>query len=787
MAEQDPRFIRRRALDELLRRVSDPNVNRVMLLGETGSGKTTLLRMLERKLRLQGRAVFFIGLHGLRDPGELGSRVLDAVEASSIRGTMRLPRTLRTSAGAPALRDAARVLRGAHLMAPVLLLDGLDDSLEPSRMAAAVEELALLLEDWGIVVSSRTTLAAALPRLARFQLVQLNGIDRAAAAEFLANRVTGLPAGDAARMAELAGGSPLHLQLLRRQLEQSGVTSFGSAGENLHDVIERILDSVISGSSDPAAVTKLLELIALAGGRAAVLNLAKQIGRPQAELERLLGDAKGLVVTDGTTETVALLHDAVAQAILARLVSRTAFRLTDLNFGAEEAERDKMLDRSFVPRHDQETLLQQRKSLVVGDRGSGKSALFRRLAMGPQVGGDGARLEVYPVSDSGDLLHRLVTNEAWLDPEALRAAWLVVVAASIASACPPSATKQLRDAAADLRGLLGMSSPEATPLRRAFRALVRPLRGTTLRLAVGPVNLEAELPSGSGKTNSKASVDVEDFLRQLDYLLQQDRRRVVMTLDRVDETFKYDRRKQEAVVQALMQAESRVSQFECISLVAFLRRDLFELYDIQEKNKLVSRMLTLTWSEEEWLEVLGRRVLANESLAHIGEAVRQSDGQYDTRAALAVIFPLEMEGQPTDRWLVDELRNGNGDISPRLAVLLLHLTRDLSARSEDVVRTLPLFTANALSRAMTKLSELSYSEVVNDFKVASGFVMNCRAAKLDSFTLDEVIGLFDEADGPLSEQVRTLERLGFLERVIETAGAGLKSLFRVPRLYTRCW
>jgi hypothetical protein len=69
-------------------------------------------------------------------------------------------------------------------------------------------------------------------------------------------------------------------------------------------------------------------------------------------------------------------------------------------------------------------------------------------------------------------------------------------------------------------------------------------------------------------------------------------------LDRIDETFKYDRAKQEAVVQALLQAEARVSLFDAIGLAVFLRTDLFELYDIQEKNKLVSRTLTLDWEKK---------------------------------------------------------------------------------------------------------------------------------------------------------------------------------------------
>ena len=71
---------------------------------------------------------------------------------------------------------------------------------------------------------------------------------------------------------------------------------------------------------------------------------------------------------------------------------------------------------------------------------------------------------------------------------------------------------------------------------------------------------------------------------------------------------------------------------------------------------------------------------------------------------------------------------------------------------------------------MTKLSDLSFSEVVNDFKVAPTFVLNCRAGKLTSFSLSEVEQLFDGAEGKTSDQVRLLERLGFLERVVEQRG-----------------
>jgi hypothetical protein len=286
-------------------------------------------------------------------------------------------------------------------------------------------------------------------------------------------------------------------------------------------------------------------------------------------------------------------------------------------------------------------------------------------------------------------------------------------------------------------------------------------------------------------------VDVGAFLREANRLLGESGRRIVVMFDRIDETFKYDRAKQQAVVQALLQTEAEVSLFDSIGLVVFLRTDLFELYDIQEKTKLVSRTLTLNWAEEEWLQVLVRRVLANEQLQRLASRLHTAngtaDGTADPRAALQVLFPPQIEARPVDRWLIESLRNGNGGVSPRLAVLLLYLMREHAARPQDMMSTLPLFSADEAAEAMTKLSDLSFSEVVNDFKVAPSFVLNCRAGRIETFALDDVKSLFNEAEGKISDQVRLLERLGFLERVVQERGAVRQSLFRIPRLYTRCW
>jgi hypothetical protein len=690
------------------------------------------------------------------------------------------------------LAEAAASLKRAsdRLSSPVLLLDALDESVHPGRMASAIEQVSLELDDWKFVVATRRESASQIRRFGRFGVLELRGFANEDAAALLREYAPSLPADIIDRITEFTGGNPLLIQVVARDLRRSAsLDGEAGAASSLENALEWLVNEAINNSPDPAKKGRLLEELALAGGRDRIAGLASKTQLTEDEVKRLLDAprARALVVFDEEAETAALFHETLREVILSRRILKSRFRLADLKFGAEEAERDELLDASYVQRSGAEAILGQRRSIVVGDRGSGKSAIFRKLAESAAAD-QPLNTTICPVTNTGDLLHKILADEkAWLDTDALRAAWLVIIASAAAKVIPASAPKKLRRDAAAIRAALGFPAEPASLAIRTLRSAGRILGGTTLKFTVGPAELEVQLPSGSGGRPGRVSVDIGIFLHDANRFLGTSGRRVVMMLDRIDETFKYDRARQQAVVQALLQAEAHVSLLHDIRLIVFLRTDLFELYDIQEKNKLVSRTLTLSWEEEEWLQVLVRRFLANEPLQHLARRLRIADADADVRAALEVLFPAEIEWQPVDRWLIDSLRNGNGDVSPRLAVLLLYLARERAARPDDVVSTLPLFSAAEAGEAMTKLSDLSFSEVVNDFKVAPSFVQNCRAGKLETFALADVRELFDEAEGKISDQVRLLERLGFLERIVWERDGTRTSLFRIPRLYRRCF
>jgi hypothetical protein len=156
--------------------------------------------------------------------------------------------------------------------------------------------------------------------------------------------------------------------------------------------------------------------------------------------------------------------------------------------------------------------------------------------------------------------------------------------------------------------------------------------------------------------------------------------------------------------------------------------------------------------------------------------------------SIRALFPNKIDGLQFIDWFFQSLENGNGDISPRQVILFLVLIKEAPDTFSHEIKKLPIINENNIIWAMTQLSELSFSEVLNDFRIAKTFLRNCRAGKLNLFQLEEVEQLFDVSEGPLALQVELLERLGFLERiVVKELDGKKKSKLRIPSLFTRCW
>ncbi|MEV0053170.1 NACHT domain-containing protein [Saccharopolyspora shandongensis] len=144
----------RSGLTDLLNRLDTLGSQGVFVLGNPAIGKTVVLQQLEVELQQRGQAVFVVRLRFLSDV-DLTASILSEIK-EVMPDIVDVDRTIRVSGGLSVRQDAATLNQIAEsLQAPVLLLDGLDESRNPQRMAAAVEELSQVLDHWKLVVASR--------------------------------------------------------------------------------------------------------------------------------------------------------------------------------------------------------------------------------------------------------------------------------------------------------------------------------------------------------------------------------------------------------------------------------------------------------------------------------------------------------------------------------------------------------------------------------------------------------------------------------------------------------
>lgn len=429
-----------------------------------------------------------------------------------------------------------------------------------------------------------------------------------------------------------------------------------------------------------------------------------------------------------------------------------------------------------------------KKNIVVGDRGTGKSAMFARLSASPNNEPTGKKSVVESLTHPADLLRRLEANGSELSTaDQFRAGWLTLVAYCLARQVKTFTSHDHARAAAYLKEILGDEPRPGQPLVKFLKDIAERILRWSVTIKLGPVEIKPAGKPGASERGT-SSIDLLAFIKDAATSLAASGQMALVPVDRIDEIHKYDRDVQQKAVQGLFLAEGDLAQLPGIRLVIFLRSDLFKIYDIQEKNKLVSRSIFIRWTKSELLRFLVDRVLSNPCLHPLKELIAGIPDDTHDDVALAAILPTEVQGLPAAEWLWEWMENGNGDVSPRQIILLLILAAQSPVSQQARLDRLPIFPSGALQVGMDQLSELSFNELVDDFRVAPTFLANCRAGRLTSFELAQVETLFAKDDGSISLQAERLERLGFLERIVVQSSKDKKSSeFKVPKLFTRSW
>jgi hypothetical protein len=382
-----------------------------------------------------------------------------------------------------------------------------------------------------------------------------------------------------------------------------------------------------------------------------------------------------------------------------------------LFFGRDDAENDLadgLLRAGFLSTAAYEAALTGRKSLIIGRKGSGKSAICRRLASKDVGGYEGSCILITPDDAAGDEIRRfelqgLTPDTAksliWRYVFAVQAARHLVVHARDVRRRPPGAVRALR-AFLELNDEAGEER-----LYDRLRRGARGLRSATLSLnAFGVV--EASIEMGGASEGARAARQLEVLERGVAAAFAElgwTRKHppLLFLVDQLEQVWTTDPDSRALVTGLLLAAKQLTSEYgRAARCVLFLRSDIYDTLNFTDGDKFRSEELRISWSKQ------GLRELA---LARVRACLAR---QVPDHELWSTIFPTTVQGEFTPDYLFSRIL-----LRPRDAIQFLTLCRDtaaenghLSVREQDVVD------------ATLQFSQWKLNDLVNEYLVNYPFL-----------------------------------------------------------------
>jgi hypothetical protein len=474
--------------------------------------------------------------------------------------------------------------------------------------------------------------------------------------------------------------------------------------------------------------------------------------------------------------------------------------LRQLDLGSSVAEFDEALERYFVETATFRALVEDRGDIIAGDKGTGKTALYRILQR--RYRGIPALTDVEVLSGfnatGNPVFQRLSQTEA-LNEAQYTVVWKAYIVSLVANwlleIYEPSSDPDL----GRLENLLTraeLRTQDFTP-QTVFSRLVNTLKriakpkSAQVEFALGETGTPSVTPKvefgpdtepDTGRDTLESLEHVEEGLRIVNRFLTGSELRVWVVLDRLDEAFQGYPAMEVPVLRALLRTYLDMLEFGQLRLKLFVRRDLFRRIiqgGFVNLTHINARKIEIIWDDEDLFVLLCKRIRESPNfVSAIGMKGQSNEALFDA------VFPEQVaagEKRPdTWKWMVSRVRDGNNVKPPRNLIDLVKKAQEAQIRREErepheYHPGEPVFEPEAIRRALMSLS----SERVEDTLLAEAghlapIVGRFRDNKAEHnvASLGLLLGLQLE---DARKMAKALVDIGFLEPIGDS--------FKVPPLY----
>lgn len=460
--------------------------------------------------------------------------------------------------------------------------------------------------------------------------------------------------------------------------------------------------------------------------------------------------------------------------------------LQKLDMGSSVAESDTDLENYFVVTEPFRKLVMDKGDIVAGEKGTGKTALFRILKKRykniPEL--QNSVEIVTGFNPAGEpIFHQLASGRALAEGQYITI-WkgyaLSLVGNHILQNNQGNFTRKMKELDRLLKKL-GLRSSNSAPdvvFSKLMGMISRLTNPTAAQIAVTltqeglPVLVpRVEFGGEPGAESPVSVVRHEDSLGLLNDVLREADLSAWLMLDRLDEAFQGYPHTEIPALRALLRTYLDLQAFDHIKLKLFIRNDLFRRVaqgGFVNLSHISPRRIDIEWEESDLRDVVSRRIKRSSDFISALGLEDASAGQ-----VFDAIFPAKVDSgtrkPKTWDWIIKRISDGNQVKPPRNLIALVQKAQDAQIKREeqvprDYIRDVAIIEPAAIKQAFEMLS----AERVNDTLLAEAgeygrYIERFRGGKADQ-DLASIAKTLRVSPQSARDIVRVLVSMGFLQQ-----------------------
>jgi hypothetical protein len=315
--------------------------------------------------------------------------------------------------------------------------------------------------------------------------------------------------------------------------------------------------------------------------------------------------------------------------------------LDEFSFGQPDAKEDDLLEKCLCHIAPFEEFMKGGKDIILGERGTGKSALFRLIKNGEyQFKPSGANVKqsskrqiIIPIDEElnfisiKDLVSQKISGDSFDLETKFRICWEIFLLIRIVIVLRKefSASEEIHTIFSSLNEAFDLEVKTQTLFGHIFdQKKTIGIKIDNLQTGFATPNFYVSVePSANFTSNEKTKTIVfslEEYKSEINRLLQSRKCVCYVLIDKLDEfVVKEEYEAQKKAIQGLLHCQRGFLNYQNLKLRLFLRTDLFYKLNFESLgfDKIKSKTIELKWPPEDIRQFIARRVIYN-LLSHDG-------------------------------------------------------------------------------------------------------------------------------------------------------------------------